>query len=114
MQPDDPDAAYVWEIVVAARKVRAALDDVAREDYDENELMRLAIERLLQNIGEAVRRLSPDFRTAHPEIPWQDIVGQRNVLVHEYGRIDHNRLWLTATSEIPDLIIALDALLPPV
>ena len=74
--------------------------------------MRLAIERLLQNIGEAVRRLSPDFRAAHPEIPWQDIIGQRNVLVHEYGRINHDRLWLTGTSEVPDLIVALDALLP--
>jgi uncharacterized protein with HEPN domain len=114
MQPDDPDAAYVWEIVAAARKLRAALDGVAREDYDANELMRLAIERLLQNIGEAVRRLSPDFRAAHPEIPWQDIVGQRNVLVHEYSRIDHNLVWLTATSEIPDFIVALEALLPSV
>lgn len=50
MLPDDPDAAYLWEIVTAARKVRAALDGVTREDYDANELMRLAIERLLQNI----------------------------------------------------------------
>lgn len=112
MLPDDPDAAYLWEIVTAARKVRAALDHVTREDYDANDVLRLAIERLLQNIGEAVRRLSAGFRAAHPEIPWQDIIGQRNVLVHEYGRINHARLWETATSDVPVLIIALDALLP--
>jgi len=55
-------------------------------------LMR-ATERSVEIIGEAARHVSPEFIAAHPEIPWRQIIGQRNILAHEYGQIDHEMLF---------------------
>ena len=51
--------------------------------------------------------------TAHPEIPWRNIIGQRNILAHEYGQIDHELLYKTAVQDIPALIVQIQSLLPP-
>jgi len=51
----------------------------------------------LEIIGEAARRVSTTFQEQHPEIPWRNIIGQRNILAHDYGQIDHDRLYKTAT-----------------
>jgi uncharacterized protein with HEPN domain len=48
-----------------------------------------------------------------PAIPWKKIIGQRNVLAHEYGEVRHERMWVLATAEIPDLIAKLIPLVPP-
>jgi len=50
---------------------------------------------------------------AHPEIPWREIIGQRNILAHEYGQIDHELLYKTASEDIPALIGQIETLLPP-
>lgn len=51
------------------------------------------------------------FQSAHPEIDWRGIIGQRNVLAHEYGVIDHARLYRTGTESVPLLIAALEKIL---
>ena len=71
------------------------------------------MERHLEIIGEAANRVSRSFREAHPEIPWQRIVAQRNVLAHEYGEIENTLVWRVATIRIPELIQQLQRLLPP-
>jgi uncharacterized protein with HEPN domain len=76
-------------------------------------MLRLAVERTLEIVGEAARRVSPGFRAAHPEIPWRDIISQRNILAHEYGIVDATRLWDTAREDTRTLIEALDRILPP-
>jgi len=58
----------------------------------------------LEIIGEAASRVSTSFRNAHPEIPWRQIIGQRNVLIHEYGEIKQERIWKTVRENIPQLI----------
>ncbi len=64
-------------------------------------------------IGEAASRLSDEFRASHPTVPWRKIVGMRNVLMHAYHRVDLSEVWRVTTQELPSLIVALDALLPP-
>ncbi|HOI62463.1 MAG TPA: DUF86 domain-containing protein [Methanoculleus sp.] len=54
-------------------------------------------------IGEAVRGISLEFRTANPDIPWSDIVGMRNVLVHHYFGIDRNAVWNVVEHDLPAL-----------
>ncbi len=70
-------------------------------------------ERCLEMIGEAARRVSSEFQEKHPEIPWREIIGQRNILAHEYGEIDYEILYRTAKEDIPALIDILGELLPP-
>ena len=74
----------------------------------------LAVERAVEIIGEAARRVSEEFRSAHPEIPWRSMIAQRNVLAHEYGEIKHERMWLLVTEHLPALIRDLEKLVPPI
>ena len=63
-------------------------------------------------IGEAARHVSDEFQEQHPEIPWLQIIGQRNVLAHDYGEILIERVWYTATKSLPKLLAQLDQIIP--
>ena len=58
--------------------------------------------------------MTPEFRQAHPEIDWQSIIGLRNILIHEYGEVKLDRLWVIATTRVPELVGLLDPLIPPI
>ena len=75
-------------------------------------MLRGAVERNIEIIGEAANHISEAFREAHSEIPWKSIIGQRHLLIHEYGEIKHERVWVVATKRIPELIALLEPLVP--
>lgn len=97
----------------AARSIKDIAVGISLDQYQQNRVVQLAVERLLQVLGEAARRVSDIFKHTHPEIPWQSIIGQRHVLVHEYGAIIHIRIWKVVTTHIPPLIEKLEPLIPP-
>jgi len=104
MQPDQRDAAYLWDMLDAARTVEQLSSGQDFTQYSNDRRTQLAVERSLEIIGEAAGRVSTLFRNAHPEIPWRQIIGQRNVLIHEYGEIKQERIWKTVRENIPQLI----------
>jgi uncharacterized protein with HEPN domain len=63
-------------------------------------------------LGEAVRRLSDEFRAAYPGVPWHRIVGMRNRLIHEYDRVDLEQVWETVTIHVPARIAVLEPVEP--
>jgi uncharacterized protein with HEPN domain len=63
-------------------------------------------------IGEAVKKLTPDFREQHPQIPWKQIAGMRDKLVHDYRQINLKQVWLVTQIDIPELLNNLHPLLP--
>lgn len=97
----------------AAREVHAMIDQSPIDEFLSDRLLLRATERCIEIIGESARRVSAGFQSRHPEIPWRNIIGQRNILAHEYGQIDHELLYHTAIEDIPILIQQLEALLPP-
>jgi uncharacterized protein with HEPN domain len=113
MQPEERDPAYLWDMLQAAREAVAMLKDQDLATYLADRVLLRAIERSVEIIGEAARRVSAPYMAAHPEIPWHKIIGQRNILAHEYGQIDHALLYKTAVEDIPALISQRQALLPP-
>jgi len=113
MQPDAKDAGYLLDMLEHARGVMRAVQDRSIAEYLADEDLRLAIERRIEIIGEAARRVSTIFQDAHPEIPWRKIIAQRNVLAHEYGEVQAEIIWRVATGSIPNLIAALEPLIPP-
>ena len=111
MRPDDGDLAYLWDMREAAREALQFVDGSSYDTFVADMKLRRAVERDLEIIGEAANRVSPEFRQTHLEIPWVGIIGQRNVLAHEYGDIQLDRIWRVATNRLPQLIEALTALL---
>lgn len=105
------DAAYLWDIIEAARSIREFTVEVTVQQYLVDRKLQMAIERGIEIIGEASRHLSASVREDHPEIPWRQIVAQRNVIAHEYGEIKQERLWLVATRDIPNLLAQVEPLL---
>ena len=111
MKPESRDKAYLWDMLQAADEVREICRGFTIETIGGDRRTLLALERLMELIGEAARRVSDEFQRAHPEIAWRKIIGLRNVLAHEYGRIDHRRLFLAATEDTVALSHILGALL---
>jgi uncharacterized protein with HEPN domain/predicted nucleotidyltransferase len=109
----DRDIGLILDIVKAGRSVIARVEGKTFDEYREDETLRLAVERLLITIGEASRAFSAPFRAAHPEIPWSEIIGERNILVHQYEEIKNDKVWGIATVDVPRLLEELQPLLPP-
>jgi uncharacterized protein with HEPN domain len=106
------DESSLWDMLDAALAIREFVQGKTPRDYLSERMLRGAVERHLEIIGEAARRISDDFKNAHPEIPWRKIVGQRNVLAHEYGEILHERIWNVAVHDIPALIEIVSPIIP--
>ena len=79
-----------------------------RNDLDTDRQLNLSLVRLLEIVGEAAARVSQEFCEQHPEIPWLDIVGLRNRLIHGYDSVDFDILWEIVRRDVPMLISQLD------
>jgi len=112
MQPEERDAAYLWDMLSAAREVMQLIDGVSLKQFESTLVLLRATERCIEIIGEAARRVSIAGRQTCPQIPWADVIGQRNILAHEYGQIDYELLYRTAVEDIPELIAILQRVLP--
>lgn len=113
MQPEERNPAYLWDMLQAAREVESMLGDHDFSSFVADRILVRATERCVELVGEAARRVSLSFQSAHPEIPWREVIGQRNILAHEYGHIDYELLYKTATEDVPILIVHIEKLLPP-
>ena len=113
MLPVERDAAYLWDMLDSAKTIQGFMAGLRFEEFLQDRKPQLAIERSVEVIGEASRRVTDEFKSAHPEIPWTRILAQRNVLAHEYDDVKQERMWLVATVHVPALIPQLEAVLPP-
>lgn len=115
MQPEERDAAYLWDMLRAAQAARRFAGEMPLERFldEECEMVRMAVERELEILGEAGRRMSDEFRENHPEIPWKEIVGLRNVISHQYEKVDYGEILRIVKKRLPDLIDSLQSLTPP-
>ena len=113
MPPEKTDPAYLWDILDAAKTIREFVAGKTLDDYLNSPVLQAAVERKIEVIGEAARKVSTAFREAHPQIPWRAIIAQRHVLAHEYGEIKQERIWVVTDKHIPELIVALEPLIPP-
>jgi len=112
MRPSDRDAAYLWDMLDAARNVAVFVAGKTFGDYQNDLVIRSAIERQVEILGEAANHVSLDFQKTHPQIPWRQIIGQRNVLAHEYKDIAAKLIWVVAAERMSDLIKGLEPLIP--
>jgi uncharacterized protein with HEPN domain len=67
----------------------------------------------VQVVGEAARKVSSEFTEAHPEVPWENIIGMRHKLVHDYLGVDEDIVWQVVTVDLPKLVRSLEPLVSP-
>src|SRR5688500_18221820 len=113
MPREKDDNVYVWDMLDAGEAVMSFTRGRSYDDYLNDRMLRSAVERQIEIIGEAARRVSPAFQAAHPHIPWRVITAQRHVLAHDYGEIHHDKIWRVVTVHVPALVEQLKPLLPP-
>ena len=82
-----------------------------RELFDSDELVQTWMIHHIQIIGEAARRISDELKVRHANIPWSQVIGMRNILVHNYFGVDLEEVWSTAMGDIPDLKRKIEAAL---
>ena len=75
-----------------------------RVDLESDRQFSLALVRLLEIVGEAANRVTADVRTRYDHIPWIDMVGLRNRLIHGYDSVDHDILWDILVGDLPPLV----------
>ena len=105
------DQQSIKDILDAAKEILSFLSGMDYEALDADSRTQAAIMYEIIVIGEAANRLSKEFRLQHSSIPWKDIVGMRNILAHQYDRVDSEVVWDAATQDIPELISLLEPLL---
>ena len=106
------DLGGVADIVEAAQDIADFLKGVTEEEFLHNKFIRSAIIRQLEIIGEATKRLSATFRETHPSVPWKDMAGLRDRLIHAYDDLDLDRVWDAAANVLPKVRAQLEPLLP--
>ena len=107
------DEAYLLDILIAARKARSFVEGISRAEFGQSDLHQSAVIRALEIMGEAARQISDSTREVHPEIPWEQMSGMRNRLLHEYFRVNVQTVWDTVQNNVPDLIRLIEPLVPP-
>jgi len=94
-----------------AREAADLVRGRTRSDLDRERVLSLALVRLLEIVGEAAARVSPDLQRQHGHVPWSEIVGLRNRLIHGYDAVDLDVLWQIVADDLPPLIAQLQAIL---
>ena len=107
------DLVRVRRMLDHYREAAALVRGKLRDDLDSDRVLSLALVHLLEIIGEAGSRVSGDTRSRYSDIPWPEIVGLRNRLIHAYDSVDMDILWQILQEDIPLLTAELQKLVPP-
>ena len=97
------DLQFLEDINEAAAAIERFVASSSGDSFSSDEVLRSAVLHKLTVIGEAAARVTAGLRERHPEVPWSDVVGFRNIVVHAYFALEWSIVWATATEEVPEL-----------
>ena len=102
-------------VIDIVEAIKLILQYSANQDFDAlaaNVEKQDAILRRITIIGEATKRLTQDFRAQHPNIPWKEMAGMRDVITHDYNEVDLSEVWTVICDDLPQLLSELETLMP--
>jgi uncharacterized protein with HEPN domain len=104
------DLDSIRDMVLAANRVLRYVENTSQQEFEQDLEKQDSVTYRILILGEASKRLSAEFRDKHPNIPWRQIAGMRNMLVHEYDQVDLDVLWDVTQNSIPGLLEKLSSL----
>ena len=107
------DIAYLLDIMESAKLALDYVKGKTRVEFFDDLQCQDAVVRRLEIIGEAANRISEETQIGFPNLPWNDMIGMRNVIIHDYDDVDMAIVWETVQNDLSALISALEKLVPP-
>ena len=97
------DLAFIEHILLCIEKIQDYTKNLTKKDFNNNELVQDAVIRNIEIIGEAVKKISKELKSQYPNIPWKEMSGMRDKLIHDYFGVDVDVVWKTVDDDIPFL-----------
>ena len=94
---------FIRHILENIEKIEDFSKGISKEELKNDELRKYAIVRAIEIIGEAVKNLSSEFKEKHKDIPWKEIIGTRDIMIHKYFGVDLEVVWDIISNNLPDL-----------
>jgi len=104
------DKVRIQHMIDAINKINIYVGHSDKPAFEGDAKLQDACIRQLQIIGEAARKISNDFHANHPEIPWSEVIGLRNVVIHDYAGIDSDIIWNIISNNLSTLLIGLESI----
>jgi uncharacterized protein with HEPN domain len=109
--PQHKDKISLLHMMDHSKEALSMISGKSRSSLRENRMLELALVRLVEIIGEAAGRIGLETKAKYPAIPWPQIIGMRNRLIHGYDTVDLDLLWNTIEDDLPPLIVELEKIL---
>ena len=103
----------VRDVLAAIEEIREFIKDITFDEFQGDRKTVRAVLYNLAIIGEAVRGIPPELEASHPEIPWEDVRGMRNIVIHEYFQVSLSIIWQTVQEDLASLETSLRQLINP-
>ena len=97
------DNAYLQHILDAISNIEKFIEGITKEEFTRNLEKQYAVLRGLEIIGEAAKNLSRELKRKYPHIPWKEIAGMRDKLIHQYFGVNLDLVWETVKTKLPEL-----------
>lgn len=98
------DLTYLEHIKESIDKIQSYTRNLSEETFQESTLIQDAVVRQFEIIGEATKKLSDDIKQQYPEVPWKDMAGMRDVLIHDYINVEIDIVWKTVVDYLPSML----------
>jgi len=107
----DEDRIRIQHMFDASKEALTFVEGITEENFSKNRMIILSVIKDIEIIGEAASRISDEIKSRYPDIPWQDIIGMRNRLIHGYFDVDIKLVWNTTKNNLPSLLKTLKNIL---